>query len=286
MERRMKLAMVGPVGHEFPAVLDADGRLRDLSLVIGRVEQVFTDGGALDRIAQELAEGSLPAVEGTPRIGAPLRPGKILCIGLNYGDHAAETGAKLPAEPILFMKAPDTVVGPNDDVLIPRGSQKTDWEVELAVVIGREARYLGDGDDPMDYVAGYTICNDVSERAFQKERGGQFDKGKNAETFCPMGPYFVTADDVPDPQNLRLTTDVNGVRRQDGTTADMLFGVAELVRYLSEFVVLRPGDVINTGTPAGVALGHPDPKPFLRPGDVMELSIEGLGTQRSTLRQA
>ena len=282
----MKLAMVGPVGHEFPAVLDADGRLRDLSLVIGRIEQVFTDGGALDRIATELAEGSLPAVEGNPRIGAPLRPGKILCIGLNYGDHAAETGASIPAEPILFMKAPDTVVGPNDDVLIPRGSQKTDWEVELAIVIGREARYLGDDDDPMDYVAGYTICNDVSERAFQKERGGQFDKGKNAETFCPMGPYFVTADEVPNPQNLRLTTDVNGVRRQDGSTADMIFGVAELVRYLSEFVVLRPGDVINTGTPSGVALGHPDPKPFLRPGDVMELSIEGLGTQRSTLRQA
>ncbi|MFC0681822.1 fumarylacetoacetate hydrolase family protein [Lysobacter korlensis] len=281
----MKLAMVGPAGQELPAVLDADGRLRDLSLVIGRVDQVFTDRGALERIARELAEGSLPAVEGSPRIGAPLRPGKILCIGLNYGDHAAETGADIPTEPILFMKAPDTVVGPTDDVLIPRGSRKTDWEVELAVVIGREARYLGADDDPMSYVAGYTVSNDVSERAFQKERGGQFDKGKNAETFCPMGPYFVTADEVPDPQNLRLTTDVNGVRRQDGTTADMIFGVAELVRYLSEFVVLRPGDVLNTGTPAGVAAGQPDPKPFLRPGDVMELSIEGLGTQRSVLRQ-
>jgi 2-keto-4-pentenoate hydratase/2-oxohepta-3-ene-1,7-dioic acid hydratase in catechol pathway len=282
----MKLAMVGPVGQEFPAVLDADGRLRDLSLVIGRIDQIFTDGGALERIARELADGSLPAVEGTPRIGAPLRPGKILCIGLNYGDHAAETGADLPAEPILFMKAPDTVVGPNDDVLIPRGSQKTDWEVELAVVVGREARYLTDADDPLAYVAGYTICNDVSEREFQKERGGQFDKGKNAETFCPMGPYLVTADEVPDPQNLRLATDVNGVRRQDGSTADMLFGVEFLVRYLSQFVVLRPGDIICTGTPAGVALGQPDPKPYLRAGDVMEVSIEGLGTQRSTLRQA
>jgi 2-keto-4-pentenoate hydratase/2-oxohepta-3-ene-1,7-dioic acid hydratase in catechol pathway len=282
----MKLAMVGPVGQEFPAVLDTDGRLRNLSLVIGRIDDVFADAGALHRIAEELAAGSLPALEGRPRFGAPLRPGKILCIGLNYRDHAAETGAEIPVEPILFLKAPDTVVGPDDEVLIPRGSQKTDWEVELAVVIGREARYLDDTVNPLDYVAGYTISNDVSERAFQKERGGQWDKGKNAETFNPMGPYFVTADEVPDPQRLRLTTDVNGTRRQDGTTADMIFEVAELVRYLSQFVVLRPGDVINTGTPAGVAAGQPDPKPFLRDGDVIELSIEGLGTQRQVLRQA
>jgi 2-keto-4-pentenoate hydratase/2-oxohepta-3-ene-1,7-dioic acid hydratase in catechol pathway len=281
----MKLAMVGPVGREFPAVLDADGRLRNLSLVIGRIDDVFTDAGALDRIAEELNGGSLPAVEGSPRFGAPIRPGKILCIGLNYRDHAAETGAQIPTEPILFMKAPDTVVGPNDDVLIPRRSEKTDWEVELAVVIGREGRYLDDAANPLDFVAGYTISNDVSERSFQKERGGQWDKGKNAETFNPMGPFFVTADEVADPQNLRLTADVNGERRQNGTTADMIFPVAELVRYLSQFVVLRPGDVINTGTPAGVAAGQPDPKPFLRAGDVMELSIEGLGNQRQVLRQ-
>jgi 2-keto-4-pentenoate hydratase/2-oxohepta-3-ene-1,7-dioic acid hydratase in catechol pathway len=281
----MKLAMVGPVGQEFPAVLDSEGRLRNLSLVLGRVDQVLADAGALERIERELSDGSLPAVEGAPWFGAPLRPGKILCIGLNYRDHAAETGASIPDEPILFLKAPDTVVGPNDDVLIPRDSEKTDWEVELAVVIGREARHLSEDDDPLAYVAGYTISNDVSERAFQKERGGQWDKGKNAETFNPMGPYFVTADEVPDPQRLKLTADVNGRRRQDGTTADMIFGVAELVRYLSWFLVLRPGDIINTGTPAGVALGQPDPKPFLRPGDVMELSVEGLGTQRSTLRQ-
>jgi 2-keto-4-pentenoate hydratase/2-oxohepta-3-ene-1,7-dioic acid hydratase in catechol pathway len=213
------------------------------------------------------------------------RIGKIVCIGLNYRDHAAETGAQPPAEPILFLKTPDTVVGPDDEVLVPRGSVKTDWEVELAVVIGREARYLADEAAAAECIAGYAISNDVSEREFQLERGGQWDKGKNCETFNPLGPWLVTADDVPDPQALGLRLWVNGEQRQDGTTADMIFGVTHLVHYLSRFMVLRPGDVINTGTPAGVALGAPG-TPFLTAGDVVELEIDRLGRQRQTFGQA
>ncbi len=229
--------------------------------------------------------GDLPVLDPDGlRIGAPInRPGKIICIGLNYRDHAAETGQQLPAEPVIFMKAPDTVVGPYDDVLIPRGSQKTDWEVELAVIIGRTARYLTEDEDPLAYVAGYAVVNDVSEREFQLERGGQWDKGKNCETFNPLGPWLVTADEVADPQALGLRLSVNGKRWQDGNTRNMAFGVADLIRYLSRFLVLHPGDVINTGTPAGVALGQPEPKPYLRPGDVIELEIDGLGQARQRL---
>jgi 2-keto-4-pentenoate hydratase/2-oxohepta-3-ene-1,7-dioic acid hydratase in catechol pathway len=226
----------------------------------------------------------LPA--GGLRVGPPLRPSKIVCIGLNYRDHAAETGAPLPTEPVVFLKAPDTVVGPDDPVLLPRGSTKTDWEVELAVVIGRTARYLPDAEAALACIAGYTISHDVSEREFQLERGGQWDKGKNCETFNPLGPWLVTADDIPDPQNLRLRLWVNGVLRQDGDTSNMIFPVAEIVRYLSQFMVLYPGDVINTGTPAGVALGQPEPKPYLTAGDVVELEIDGLGRQRQAVARA
>ncbi|GIH24805.1 2-hydroxyhepta-2,4-diene-1,7-dioate isomerase [Acrocarpospora phusangensis] len=218
------------------------------------------------------------------RIGAPIaRPGKVVCIGLNYQDHAEESGADTPAEPVVFMKASNTVVGPFDEVLIPRNSTKTDWEVELAVVIGRTARYLESHEAALDCVAGYAISNDVSEREFQLERGGQWDKGKSCETFNPLGPWLVTADEVADPQRLGLRLWVNGESRQDGDTKNMIFDVAEIVRYLSWFMVLEPGDLINTGTPAGVALGG---RPYLREGDVMELEIDGLGRQRQTVGQA
>jgi 2-keto-4-pentenoate hydratase/2-oxohepta-3-ene-1,7-dioic acid hydratase in catechol pathway len=229
---------------------------------------------------------SLPTLEDPERFGPPLRGiGKIVCIGLNYRDHAAETGAEIPTEPIVFMKAADTVVGPTDEVRIPRGSTKTDWEVELAVVIGREARYLADEEEAAACIAGYAVSHDVSERAFQLERGGQWDKGKNCETFNPMGPWILSADEVGDPQDLGLRLWVNGTLRQDGTTKDMIFGVYELVRYLSQFMTLYPGDVINTGTPAGVALGLPD-TPYLRAGDTVEVEIDGLGRQRQRMVSA
>jgi 2-keto-4-pentenoate hydratase/2-oxohepta-3-ene-1,7-dioic acid hydratase in catechol pathway len=225
-------------------------------------------------------------VTGVERFGPPLaRPGKIVCIGLNYRDHAAETGAEIPAEPVMFLKTPDTVVGPDDTVLVPRTSTKTDYEVELAVVLGQQARYLDSPEAALGCVAGYAVSHDVSERAFQTERGGQWDKGKNCETFNPFGPWITTADEVPDPQGLGLRLWVNGDLRQDGTTKDMIFGVAHVVWYLSQFMVLRPGDVINTGTPAGVAMGRADGA-YLRAGDVVELEIDGLGRQRQTLEQA
>ncbi|WP_432050662.1 fumarylacetoacetate hydrolase family protein [Verrucosispora sp. NA02020] len=284
----MKLLRVGAVGQERPAARDRDGRLRDLSDLVTDIDGTFLAGDGPARVRAALAEGRLPLLaDPAPRIGAPIaRPGKIVCVGLNYSDHAAETGARLPTEPILFMKASNTVIGPDDEVLIPRGSVKTDWEVELAVVIGRTARYLDSDDEAMACVAGYTVSNDVSEREFQLERGGQWDKGKSCETFNPLGPWLVTADEVPDPQQLGLRLSVNGTRRQDGSTKNMIFGVAEVVRYVSQFMVLEPGDVINTGTPAGVALGMPEPKPYLRPGDVIELEVDGLGTQRQTVGQA
>ncbi|OEV09716.1 2-hydroxyhepta-2,4-diene-1,7-dioate isomerase, partial [Streptomyces nanshensis] len=238
------------------------------------------------------AAGKLPAAaadtgpEG-PRIGPPLaRIGKIVCIGLNFHDHARETGAPVPEEPIVFMKAPDTVVGPHDPVLIPRGSRKTDWEVELAVVVGRTARYLETDRAALGCVAGYAVGNDVSERAFQLERGGQWDKGKNCETFNPLGPWLVTADEVPDPQALAMRLWVNGTLRQDGSTADQIFPVAEVLRHLSHFMTLHPGDIVSTGTPAGVAMGMPEPKPYLRDGDVVELEIAGLGRQRQVMTSA
>jgi 2-keto-4-pentenoate hydratase/2-oxohepta-3-ene-1,7-dioic acid hydratase in catechol pathway len=272
----MRLARHGAPGAERPIVSGADGVWRDLTPVTSDITRDFLGAPAFDVAA-------LPVVSELGRFGPPIVPGKIVCIGLNYRDHAAETNAKIPAEPIIFLKAADTVVGPDDDVLIPRGSTKTDWEVELGVVIGQPARYLGSPDDAAACMAGYVISNDVSEREFQLERGGQWDKGKNCETFNPLGPWIRTADEVPDPQALALRLWVNGLPRQDGTTEQMIFGVYHLVWYLSQFLVLRPGDVINTGTPAGVALGRPD-KPYLRAGDVVELEIDGLGRQRQTLR--
>lgn len=285
----MKLLRVGTAGAERPALLDADGTLRDLSGVVPDIDgALLADDAALDRVRAAADAGELPVLDATGlRIGPPLgRIGKIVCIGLNYHDHARETGAEPPGEPVLFMKAPDTVVGPNDTVLVPRASRKTDWEVELAVVIGRTARYLGSAEEGLAHVAGYAVAHDVSEREFQIERGGTWDKGKNCETFNPLGPWLVTADEVPDPQRLPLRLWVNGELKQDGTTAEQIFPVGEVVRYLSQFMTLYPGDVINTGTPAGVALGAPEPKPFLRAGDVVELEIEGLGRQRQEFKNA
>ncbi|MBM4791441.1 fumarylacetoacetate hydrolase family protein [Streptomyces sioyaensis] len=285
----MKLLRVGTVGAERPALLDGSGVLRDLSGLVPDIDgTLLADERKLAALRAAAASGELPRLDAAGlRTGPPLaRIGKIVCIGLNYHDHARETGATPPEEPILFLKAPDTVVGPDDTVLVPRGSVKTDWEVELAVVIGRTARYLETDEQALAAVAGYAVANDVSERAFQIERGGQWDKGKNCETFNPLGPWLVTADEVPDPQDLGLRLWVNGELKQDGTTAEQIFPVAEVVRYVSRFMTLYPGDVLNTGTPAGVAMGRPDPKPYLRAGDVVELEIDGLGRQRQALRAA
>ncbi|MEU2283272.1 fumarylacetoacetate hydrolase family protein [Streptomyces sp. NPDC013178] len=285
----MKLLRVGPAGAERPALLEADESLRDLSGVVDDIDgALLADDAALGRIRAAVDSGELPFLDPAGlRIGPPLgRIGKIVCIGLNYHDHARETGAEPPAEPVIFFKAADTVVGPHDTVLVPRGSTKTDWEVELAVVIGRTARYLESAEEGLAHVAGYAVAHDVSEREFQIERGGTWDKGKNCETFNPLGPWLVTADEVPDPQRLSLRLWVNGELKQDGTTAEQIFPVGEVVRYVSQFMTLYPGDVINTGTPAGVALGAPEPKPFLRAGDVVELEISGLGRQRQEFKDA
>jgi 2-keto-4-pentenoate hydratase/2-oxohepta-3-ene-1,7-dioic acid hydratase in catechol pathway len=277
----MKLARIGEPGRERPVAIIDDQTALDLSGIVADVTADVLGPDGLAALRAAVAEGGLPEVSvDSVRLGPPLAGiGKIVCVGLNYATHARETGAPIPTEPVLFMKAPDTVVGPDDDVTIPIGSTATDYEVELAVVIGTAARYLGADDDPLRYVAGYAISNDVSERDFQINRGGQWDKGKNCETFNPFGPWLVTADEV-DPTELHLRTDVNGETRQDATTADMIADVSHLVGYISQFMTLYPGDVINTGTPAGVALGYPDPKPYLRAGDVVELSISGLGAQR------
>jgi 2-keto-4-pentenoate hydratase/2-oxohepta-3-ene-1,7-dioic acid hydratase in catechol pathway len=285
----MKLLRVGAVGAERPALLDGGGVLRDLSGLVADIDGgLLADDAALGRIREAAEAGELPVLDADGvRIGAPLaRIGKVVCIGLNYHDHARETGAEPPAEPVIFFKAADTVVGPYDTVLVPRGSTRTDWEVELAVVIGRTARYLESREEALAHVAGHAAAPDVSEREFQIERGGTWDKGKNCETFNPLGPWLVTADEVPDPQALPLKLWGNGALKQDGTTAEQIFPVAEVVRYVSQFMTLYPGDVINTGTPAGVALGQPEPKPYLRAGDVVELEIEGLGRQRQELKQA
>ncbi|GHH12869.1 fumarylacetoacetate hydrolase family protein [Streptomyces rubradiris] len=285
----MKLLRVGTAGAERPALLDAGGTLRDLSGLVDDIDgALLADEEALARLRAAAGSGDLPALDATGlRIGPPVaRIGKVVCIGLNYHDHAREAGAEPPAEPVVFLKAPDTVVGPDDTVLVPRGSAKTDWEVELAVVIGRTARYLDSAEEALAHVAGYAVAHDVSEREFQIERGGTWDKGKNCETFNPLGPWLVTADEIADPQDLSLRLWVNGELKQDGTTAEQIFPVGEVVRYLSRFMTLYPGDVINTGTPAGVAMGAPEPKPYLRAGDVVELEIEGLGRQRQELKDA
>ena len=274
----MKLLRYGEPGAERPGLLDADGRIRDLSGHVADLAGDALDPAALARLAA-LDPATLPAVAGTPRLGACVAGiGKFICIGLNYSDHAAESGLPVPDEPVIFMKATSAVSGPNDPVLIPRGSEKTDWEVELGVVIGRRAKYVPEAE-ALDYVAGYCVCHDVSERGFQIERSGQWTKGKSCDTFGPLGPWLVTRDEVPDPQALSLWLSVNGERVQDGSTGTMVFGVAALISYLSQFMSLMPGDVISTGTPPGVGLGMKPPR-YLKPGDVVELGIAGLGTQR------
>lgn len=274
----MKLLRHGPEGQERPGLLDASGTIRDLSGIVPDIAgEVLSDAG-LARIAA-LAPETLPAVPAGTRIGPCVAGiGKFICIGLNFSDHAAETGATVPPEPIFFMKATSAVCGPDDDIWIPRGSVKTDWEVELAVVIGRRAKYVSQ-DEALSCIAGYAVCNDVSERAYQMERSGQWTKGKSCDRFGPIGPWLVTRDEVADPQDLAMWLRVNGQTMQNGSTRTMVYGVAHLVSYLSEFFTLEPGDVISTGTPPGVGLGMKPPR-FLNAGDVVELGIAGLGTQR------
>jgi 2-keto-4-pentenoate hydratase/2-oxohepta-3-ene-1,7-dioic acid hydratase in catechol pathway len=278
----MRLLRIGPPGRERPAVADAEGRIFDLSAVTADIDGAFLSGDGPSIVEQALAARRLPEVSTGERIGAPIaRPGKIVCVGPNY----RKPGAEPPAEPALFLKASDTVVGPHDTVLIPRGATAVDWEVELAVVIGTTARYLDSPADAKPVIGGYAISHDVSERGFQHERGGTIDKGKCCETFNPLGPWLVTPDEAGDPGDLRLRLWVDGVPRQDGSTADMFFDVPWLVWYASQFMVLEPGDVINTGTPPGCAIGLPD-RPYLKAGQVVELEITGLGRQRQIIGQA
>jgi len=280
----MKLVRYGADGAEKPGLIDANGELRDLSGHVTDIGGADLSDATMARL-RALDSATLPKVSGAPRIVPCVgNIGKFLCIGLNYSDHAAETGAAIPEHPILFFKANSAVVGPNDDVSMPRGSVSTDWEVELGVVIGKAAKYVSKAD-ALEYVAGYCIINDVSERHFQANLTGQWTKGKSCDTFGPTGPWLVTRDDIPDPQNLDMTLDVNGSRRQTGNTKTMIFNVAEIIEHLSGLMTLHPGDVISTGTPPGVALGM-KPKPvYLKTGDVMDLHIEGLGQQRQTVTQ-
>jgi 2-keto-4-pentenoate hydratase/2-oxohepta-3-ene-1,7-dioic acid hydratase in catechol pathway len=277
------LMRIGPTGAEKPVARIDDESYVDLTDVVADFDEAFFGSGGLDRIRPVVAERSAAGQTARfagERVGAPIaRPHQILCIGLNYRDHAAETGMPVPAEPILFTKSPNTLVGPDDDVRIPRGSTKTDWEVELGVVIGRRTSYLDLVEDARDAIAGYVVVNDVSERAFQMDRGGQWSKGKSAETFNPAGPWLVTPDEIDDVLGLDLWLDVNGVRRQTGNTRTMVFDPWFVVHHLSQFMVLEPGDLINTGTPPGVGMGF-DPQVWLQPGDVVELGIAGLGSQR------
>jgi len=277
----MKLLRYGPFGHEKPGILDKDGRIRDLSGVVKDITGDVLSPLTLDRL-RKLDVSTLPMAQGSPRIGACVgNPSKVLAIGLNYRKHAEEAGMPIPSEPIFFMKATSSICGPNDDVIIPKGSEKTDYEVELAIVIGTKASYI-EPKDVKKHIAGYCVVNDVSEREYQLERLGQWTKGKSCDTFCPMGPYLVTADEITDAGKLQVTTDVNGERRQDSNTADLIFGIEHIVSYVSHFMTLYPGDVIPTGTPQGVAMGFKPPK-FLRAGDRMRVAVEGLGEQNSRL---
>ncbi|HDZ73433.1 MAG TPA: FAA hydrolase family protein [Aurantimonas coralicida] len=280
----MKLVRYGPSGKEKPGLIDANGTLRDFGAHVGDIAgEVLSDAGLAKLKA--LDPSSLPAVDGTPRMGPCVgQIQKILCIGLNYSDHAAETGAEPPSEPILFAKALSALCGPNDDVEMPRGSKALDWEVELAIIIGAKAKYVSEAD-AMDHVAGFAIMNDVSERDFQTKRMGQWTKGKSHDTFGPLGPWLVTRDEVGDVHNLAMWLDVNGERRQTGNTNTLIFNVPHMVSYLSQFLTLMPGDVISTGTPPGVGMGMKPPK-YLKVGDVMTLGIEGLGEQRQTVVSA
>jgi len=273
----MKLVRYGPPGAEKPGLIDRQGALRDLSGEIADIDGAALQPAALAHLGS-LDPARLAKVAGRPRLGPPVaRIGKVVAIGLNYADHAAEAGLKVPKEPIVFMKATSSIVGPDDAVVIPRGSQKSDWEVELAVAIGRPASYVEEAD-AMSHVAGYLTCNDVSEREYQTERSGQWDKGKGCDSFCPLGPWLVTRDEIPDPQALDLWLELNGERVQKGNTRTMVFGVAHLVHYVSQFMSLQPGDIITTGTPPGVGMGMKPPR-FLKPGDSMRLGVAGLGEQ-------
>jgi 2,4-diketo-3-deoxy-L-fuconate hydrolase len=277
----MKLLRYGAAGQEKPGLLDRDGKIRDLSAAVRDIDGETLAPASLDRL-RRLDPATLPLVPGNPRLGPCVgRVSKLVAIGLNYRAHAAEAGAAIPSEPILFLKATSCICGPNDDVIIPKDSEKTDWEVELGIVIGTTARYIAVQDAPK-HIAGYCVVNDVSEREFQLERGGQWTKGKSADTFGPIGPWVVTADEVPDAGKLALWTEVNGKRLQNSNTSDLIFGIDHIVSYLSHFLTLMPGDVIATGTPSGVGLGMKPPR-FLKPGDRMRLSAEGLGEQNQRL---
>lgn len=278
----MRLMRVGPVGGERPAALDRDGVARDLSGHVREIDGPWLESGDLERL-REIDLAKLPRISSGSRVGCPLaRVGKFICVGLNYREHAAETGQPVPAEPILFMKATTAIQGPNDPVVIPRGSEKTDWEVELVVAIGRRARHVP-RERALEYVAGFCVGNDVSERAYQLERGGQWVKGKSCDTFGPVGPWLVTPDELRQPLDLGLWLDVNGKRLQDGSTRTMIFDVPYLIHYISQFMTLEAGDLISTGTPPGVGMGLKPPR-FLRAGDVMKLGISGLGEQRQEVR--
>ncbi|MEL7430378.1 MAG: fumarylacetoacetate hydrolase family protein [Pseudomonadota bacterium] len=279
----MKLVRYGDAGHEKPGMIDGSGKLRDLSAHVTDINGPVLSDAQLDRL-RALDPEALPPVDGNPRLGSCVAGiGKFMCIGLNFSDHAAETGADIPKHPILFMKATSAVVGPHDDVVLPRGSSTTDWEVELAVVIGKAAKYVR-RDDALDHVAGYCVVNDVSERTFQTGLTGQWTKGKSCDTFGPTGPWLVTRDEVGDPQTLDMWLDVNGKRMQTGNTATQIFPVAEIIEHLSSLFTLYPGDVISTGTPPGVGMGIKPAPVYLKPGDVMELGVEKLGVQRQVVR--
>ena len=280
----MKLVRYGAIGAEKPGLIDQNGDLRDLSSHVADIAGAALQDAELDKL-RALDPNNLPLVDGRPRLGACVgNIGKFLCIGLNYSDHAAETGAAIPEHPILFAKATSAVVGPNDDVSMPRGSTHTDWEVELGVVIGKTAKYVSQAE-ALDYVAGYCVVNDVSERHFQTSLAGQWTKGKSCDTFGPTGPWLVTRDEIVDPQNLTMRLDVNGKRMQTGNTNTMIFSVAEIIEHLSGLMSLHPGDVISTGTPPGVGMGIKPQPIYLKRGDVMELTIEGLGSQRQSVTE-
>ena len=280
-EAGVTLVRFGPEGSEKPGIIDAQGRLRDLSSHVSEITPETLSQASLDDI-EAIPPGDLPLVTGNPRLGVPLTGiGKIVAIGFNYINHAAEMEVQLPEDPLTFMKATSALTGPFDEVIQPRNGRKLDYEAELVVVIGRRAQYISE-DEVFDYIAGYTVGHDVSERAFQRERGGQFTKGKSADTFAPVGPYFVSGDQIDDIQNLSIWSEVNGEMRQQGNTADMVFGVKEIVSHLSQFMTLHPGDIIFTGTPAGVGDGM-DPPQYLKPGDVVRVGIEGIGEQRQTI---
>jgi 2,4-diketo-3-deoxy-L-fuconate hydrolase len=276
----MKLIRFGKEGKEKPGI-HLDGKNYDLSAFIKDYDESFFEQNGLEKLAGIVNEEKLPLVEDGQRIGSPIaRPSKILCIGLNYAKHAKETGAAIPTEPILFMKSTSSLTGPFDNIIIPKNSEKTDWEVELGVVIGKKASYVSEAE-AMDYVAGYVLHNDVSERAFQLERGGTWDKGKGCDSFAPLGPWLVTKDEIPNPHQLRLWLSLNGKMMQDSNTDDLIFNIPQLISYSSQFMTLLPGDVISTGTPAGVGLGF-SPNIYLKPGDIVELGIDGLGSSKQT----